>query len=126
MPDSWLICKLFFTAIKISERHDILYETIGYLPEEQTSYEQVWIIANSSLVFVIIGTILEAILFVIYNEKVHPFKNIIIDFITAEKQAVDNVIMNDLKSSSPNNIRNKKNTVSTLNNPHESENIRCE
>ena len=40
--------KLFFTAIKISERHDILYETIGYLPEEQTSYEQVWIIAHYS------------------------------------------------------------------------------
>ena len=119
--------KLFLTAIKISERHNILYETIGYLPEEQTSYEQVWIIANSSLVFVIFGTILEAILVVIYNEKVHPFKNIIIDFITAEKQDVDNVItMNDLKSSSPKNIRNRKNTVSTLNNPHESDNTRCE
>ena len=96
------------------------------MPEEQTSYEQVWIIANSSLVFVIFGTMLEAILVRIYNEKVHPFKNIIVDFISAEKQAGDNVIMYDLKSSSPNNIRNKKNTVSTLNNPHESENIRCE
>ena len=96
------------------------------MPEEQTSYEQVWIIANSSLVFVIFGTILEAILVVIYNEKVHPFKNIIIDFITTEKQGVDNVMMNDLKSSSPKNIRNRKNTVSTLNNSHESDNTRCE
>ena len=96
------------------------------MPEEQTSYEQVWIIANSSLVFVIFGTILEAILVVIYNEKVHPFKNIIIDFITTKKQAVDNIIMYDLKSSSPNDIRNKKNTASKLNNPHESDNIRCE
>ena len=121
-----MVYKLFFTAIKISERHDILYETIGYLPEEQTSYEQVWIIANSSLVFVIFGTILEAILVIIYNEKVHPFKNIIIDFITAEKQGVDNVMMNDLKSSSPKNIRNKQNNVCTLNNPHESDNTRCE
>ena len=110
-PSSNIVYKLFFTAIKISERHDILYETIGYLPEEQTSYEQVWIIANSSLVFVIFGTILEAILVIIYNEKVHPFKNIIIDFITAEKQGVDNVMMNDLKSSSPENIRNKQNTA---------------
>ena len=94
-----MVYKLFFTAIKISERHWILYETIGYLPEEQTAYEHVWIIAGSSLAFVIFGTILEAFLFIIYNERVHPFKNIIIDLITTEKQNVDNVLMNDLKSS---------------------------
>ena len=82
--------------MKISERHVILYETIGYLPEEQTSYENVWIIAGVSLAFVTCGTILEAFLYMIYNERVHPFKNIIIDLRTTEKLNVQNVSMNEL------------------------------
>ena len=101
--------------MKISERHVILYETIGYLPEEQTSYENVWIIAGVSLAFVTCGTILEAFLYMIYNERVHPFKNIIIDLRTTEKLTVQNISMNDLKCSSPDNVRKKENTTCAFN-----------
>ena len=103
----------------------ILYETIGYLPEEQTSYENVWIIAGVSLAFVTCGTILEAFLFIIYNERVHPFKNIIIDLRTTEKLTVQNVSMNDLTCSSPDNVRRKENSKCAFNKPCASDTSRC-
>ena len=54
-----------------------MYATIGYLPEEQEAYLKVWYIAGISLSCVIVFTFLEAGLFILYNEKFHPFKNII-------------------------------------------------
>ena len=72
-----LMMHIFFPAIKITERHNILYETIGYLPEEQEAYVKVWYIAGISLGCVIVCTVIEAGLFLLYNEKFHPFKNII-------------------------------------------------
>ena len=100
---------MYVTAIKISERHGILYETIGHLPEEQTAYERVWMIAGISLAFVIFGTILEAFFFIIYNEIFHPFKNIIIDLRNAE-QNVNSISMNDLKTTTSDGII-RKNTA---------------
>ena len=56
-----------------------MYATIGYLPEEQEAYLKVWYIAGISLNCVIVFTFLEARLFILYNEKFHPFNNIIKD-----------------------------------------------
>ena len=67
------------SATKISERHDILYNTVGYLPEEQTAYVYVWIIAGISIPLLILSTILEVFLSITYNETVHPFRNIVVD-----------------------------------------------
>ena len=83
-------------------------------------------IAGISLAFVIFGTLLEAFLFIIYNEIVHPFKNIIIDLRT-KKQNVDSISMNNLKTSSSDNGTNRKNTVVVFNTtPSESDDSRCE
>ena len=69
----------FFSAMKISERHNILYNTVGYLPEEQTAYVNVWIIAGIAIPLLILSTILEVFLSITYNETVHPFRNIVVD-----------------------------------------------
>ena len=70
--------------MKISERHNILYNTVGYLPEEQTAYVHVWIIAGISITLLILCSILEVFLSITYNETVHPFKNIVVGITPTE------------------------------------------
>ena len=84
--------------MKISERQGILYETIGYLEEESLATVKVWTIAGLSLFFVIIFTVIEAWLFILYNNKYHPFNNILLD-IDSKKNNInndENIPMNDL------------------------------
>ena len=84
--------------MKISERQGILYETIGYLEEESLATVKVWTIAGLSLYFVIIFTLVEAWLFILYNNKYHPFKHILLDM-NSKKNNINNdknVPMNDL------------------------------
>ena len=84
--------------MKISERQKILYETIGYLPEELWASVEVWKIAGLSLYFVIIFTVVEAWLFILYNNKYHPFKHILLDM-NSKKSNINNdknIPMNDL------------------------------
>ena len=84
--------------MKISERQGILYETIGYLEEESLATVKVWTIAGLSLFFVIIFTVVEAWLFILYNNKYHPFKHILLDM-NNKKNHINNdknIPMNDL------------------------------
>ena len=76
----------------------MLYETIGYFPEELWASVEVWKIAGLSLYFVIIFTVVEAGLFILYNNKFHPFNNILVDM-NSKKNNVnnnENIPMNDL------------------------------
>ena len=82
--------------MKISERQKILYETIGYLPAELWASVEVWKIAGLSLYFVIILTVIEAWLFILYNNKYHPFKNILLDSKKNNINNDKNIPMNDL------------------------------
>ena len=59
-----------FTVTKISERHDILSKTIGTTLDENRSYENAQVLLGTSLAFFIIGSILEAIAFLIFTFKV--------------------------------------------------------
>ena len=86
----------FILAIRISERHNILSNSIGYLPEEQKAYEDVWMIASISLVCVILCSIMEAILFLLYNRRFHPFKNIIVDI---KPHQSENISMNTFQTT---------------------------
>ena len=54
-----------------------MYNSIGYLPEEHQAYEKVWMLISISVIFVIVGTFVEAFAFILYNENFHPFSNII-------------------------------------------------
>ena len=91
-----VIFLLLISAIKISERHNILSNSIGYLPEEQKAHEDVWIITSISLVCIILSSITEAMLFILYNGRFHPFKNIIVDI--KQHQSKD-ISMNTFQTS---------------------------
>ena len=62
----------------MQERHDFLYETIGYLPEEQIALDTVYIILYTSFGYMLIGSIFEALFFYLYNEKFHPYNEILL------------------------------------------------
>ena len=63
---------------KISERHKILYNSIGVHEEEIQAYHNViWLMVVSFLLLVFCST-MEIIFFCLYNNKMHPFKNILI------------------------------------------------
>ena len=59
-----------FTVTKITERHDILSKTIGTTLDENRSYENAKVLLGTSLASFIIGSILEAISFLIFTFKV--------------------------------------------------------
>ena len=61
----------------MKERHDILERTIGYLDPEQEALDQGILMLKISFPIIIIGCILEAILFYLYNGPCHPFSNIL-------------------------------------------------
>ena len=59
-----------FTVTKITRRHDILSKTIGTTPDENRSYENAQVLLGTSLAFFIIGSILEAIAYLLFTFKV--------------------------------------------------------
>ena len=65
-----------FSASKIQERHVFLFNTIGYLQEEQDAYFNVWLYFDLSLGFMCIGSLYQWIFFMLYNQKFHPFADI--------------------------------------------------
>ena len=59
-----------FAVSNITERHDILSKTIGTTLEENRSYENAQVLLGTSLAFFFLGSILEAIAFLIFTFKV--------------------------------------------------------
>ena len=59
-----------FTVTKITERHGILSKTIGTTPDENRCYENAQVLLGTSLAFFIIGSILEAISYLLFTFKV--------------------------------------------------------
>ena len=55
---------------KITERHDILSKTIGTTLEENRCYEDAQVLLGTSLAFFLVGSILEAIAFLLFTFKV--------------------------------------------------------
>ena len=54
-----------------------MWHTIGYLDKEQEAYERVWLLLIGALAIVVIGTILQGVLFWLYNDKCHPYSAIL-------------------------------------------------
>merc|ERR1712183_550167 len=74
-----MLVPLIYTANKIFERHDLLGETIGQRSEEKDSYENVQLLLMLVLPFFLITSILEPVVFLVYQYKFHPWKDIITD-----------------------------------------------
>ena len=62
---------------KMQERHDILWNSIGYLQEEQDALDTGIMIRDVSLSAVIVGSLLETGFFYLYNGMFHPLANIL-------------------------------------------------
>ena len=58
------------------ERHALLGETIGQLPLERDSYDNVKLLLMVVLPFFLITSILEPVVFLVYQYKVGPQSNI--------------------------------------------------
>ena len=58
-------------------RHDFLWNSIGYLKEEQEAVETIRIVLGISFSYMVIGHILQVYFFYLYNKKFHPFADIL-------------------------------------------------
>ena len=56
-----LLTPLIYLVSKMQERHDVLTNTIGYLPQEEEALKTGYYLLIGSLSMVIIGTILEVL-----------------------------------------------------------------
>ena len=63
----------------MQERHDVLSRTIGYLDEEQEALDRGYLVLIGSTVTIVVGSLLQILLFYLYNGPFHPFANILID-----------------------------------------------
>ena len=63
---------------KIFERHELLGETIGQRSEENVSYWNVQLLLMVVLPFFLITSILEPVVFLVYQYKVGPQSNIVL------------------------------------------------
>merc|ERR1719470_161460 len=72
-----LLVPLFYTVTNIWERHALLGRTIGTKEEENISNENAtfWLTVVTSLYFLL--SIMELCLYLFYNFKAHPWKDII-------------------------------------------------
>ena len=65
------------SVYNVHARHMFLFETIGYLEEEHTAYiTSLWILFGS-LAYIMVATLLASICFNLYNNKFHPFSDIL-------------------------------------------------
>ena len=63
----------------MQERHDILSRTIGYLDKEQEALDTGYLLVICSFSIMIVGSLLQVLFFCLYNGKLHPFANILLD-----------------------------------------------
>ena len=63
----------------MQERHDILTRTIGYLDEEQEALDRGYMLLICSTVTMAVVSLLQTVFFFLYNGKLHPFANILVD-----------------------------------------------
>ena len=72
-----LLLQFMFSAYKIVERHGFLLNSIGVLEQEVQAYKDVQIWMGSSTLYLVFATIMEIVLFWLYNQKYHPFADIL-------------------------------------------------
>ena len=58
-------------------RHDFLWNSIGYLEKEAESIDVIRKLLLSSMIYLVFGTFLQGFFFNLYNEKFHPFKEVL-------------------------------------------------
>ena len=74
-----LCCICFFsqTASHVRARHELLEKAIGVFPEEKQAYERISMLSWILPLIVIIGSLVDTILVVVYMRLAHPWKDIL-------------------------------------------------
>ena len=67
------------SVYKMQEWHDVLSRTIGYLDEEQEALDRGYMLLICSTVTMAVVSLLQTVFFFLYNSKLHPFANILVD-----------------------------------------------
>ena len=62
---------------KVYEMHQILENSIGALPKEHEAYNNLLIIVSSCVPGLFVATILQLVLYYLFNRFFHPFKDIV-------------------------------------------------
>ena len=62
---------------KVYERHQILENSIGALPKEHEAYNTLLIIVSTCVPGLFVATILQFVLYYLFNRFFHPFKDIV-------------------------------------------------
>ena len=68
---------LVILAFTLQQRQTFLYNTIGYFEEERLSFVYSIILLSTSLGFMVLGNAFAWLFFNFYNEKFHPFQQIL-------------------------------------------------
>ena len=68
---------IFHSAYNVEVRHEFLWNSIGILEKEAESIDIIRKLLHGSIAYIIFGTLLQGFFFHLYNEKFHPFKEIL-------------------------------------------------
>ena len=63
----------------MNKRHDFLVSTIGAYPEEFQAHWMINFLANYMPILIIGATVVQFVLYLLYNRFLHPFKDLIQD-----------------------------------------------
>ena len=74
----FLLSPLIILSINVFDRHYILINSIGAFPEEIQAYEQMKVTLGTAYGLLIICTVLQVVLYYLYNGIYHPFACIVI------------------------------------------------
>ena len=64
-------------GVNIFERQDILVNSIGAFPEENYAFRQIIAMIVVGYSLLVLLTIIQALSYILYNDKFHPFAGII-------------------------------------------------
>lgn len=111
-----LLSPLVILGFNIFERHDILVNSIGALPQETIAYEQIkWMIALSYTLLVLF-TIFQIVSYYFYNGRCHPFALIIMNELkhdTAQIEVKEDV---ELQNIVPDEVMDNTSSTEVKNN----------
>ena len=65
-------------ALNVERRHEFLWNSFGYLDDEEDALFTIRYLCLGSFIALVLGTILQWLFFSLYNEKYHPFKDILV------------------------------------------------
>ena len=93
------ICFFPQTASHIKARHELLEGAIGVFPEEKQAYEKILMLSWILPLIVIIGSLVDTMLVVVFMKLAHPWKDILFGQMekTEETQPIESDIQ-DMQS----------------------------